>query len=96
MALRLYDLPCLVTCDKTTMTTLKIQSKNVLAYVAIVIAAAVLMAAAAASSEVLAQTTNSTASKNATSAATTATSPNQRSNVLLSPISQDQYLFILQ
>jgi uncharacterized membrane protein YkoI len=83
MALRLYDLPCLVTCDKTTMTTLKIQSKNGLAYVAIVIAAAVLMAAAA-SSGVLAQTTNSTASKNATSAATTATSPNQRSNA--SPI----------
>jgi uncharacterized membrane protein YkoI len=63
---------------KTTMTTAKIQSKNVLAYGAIVIAAVVLMTAAV-SSEVLAQTTtNSTASKNATAAATTATSPNQR------------------
>ncbi|MFL6409137.1 MAG: PepSY domain-containing protein [Nitrososphaeraceae archaeon] len=60
------------------MITVKIQSKNVLAYGAIVIAAVLLMTAAV-SSGVLAQTTtNSTASKNATSAATTAT--NERSN----------------
>ena len=78
MALSLYDLQYLITCDKTTMITAKIQSKNVLVYGAIVIAAVVLMTAAV-SSEVLAQTTtNSTASKNATSATTTATSPNQR------------------
>ena len=67
------------------MTTVKIQSKNVLAYGAIVIAAVILMAAV--SSEVLAQTTtNNTASKNATSAATTATSPNQRNLSNASPI----------
>jgi uncharacterized membrane protein YkoI len=77
MALHLYDLPHLITRDKTTMTTLKIQSKNVLAYGAIVIAAVVLMTAV--SAQVLAQTTNSTASKNATTAATT-TSPNQRNS----------------
>jgi uncharacterized membrane protein YkoI len=76
MALRLYDLLYLITSDKTTMTTLKIQRKNVLAYGAIVIAALLLMTAAV-SAEVLAQTTNSTASKNATTAATP-TSPNQR------------------
>src|SRR5919199_3080603 len=76
MALRLYDLLYLITSDKTTMTTLKIQSRNVLAYGAIVIAALLIMTAAV-SAEVLAQTTNSTASKNATTAATPA-SPNQR------------------
>jgi len=85
MALRLYDLRYPITCDKTTMTTVKIQSKNVLAYGAIVIAAVILMAAV--SSEVLAQTTtNNTASKNATSAATTTTSPNQRNLSNASPI----------
>ena len=56
------------------MTTVKIESKNVLAHAAIVIAAVHLMTAAVGS--VLAQTTtNSTASKNAT---TSTTSPNQR------------------
>ena len=71
---------------KTTMTTAKIQSKNVLAYGAIVIAA-VLLTTAAVSSEVLAQTTsNSTASKDATTAATTATRPNQRNLSNASPI----------
>jgi hypothetical protein len=49
MALSLYDLPYLITADKATMTTLKIQSKNVLAYGAIVIAAVVLMIAAVSS-----------------------------------------------
>jgi uncharacterized membrane protein YkoI len=67
------------------MATVKIQSKNVLVYGAIVIAAVLLMTAAV-SSEVLAQTTtNSTASKNATSTATTA-SPNQRNLPNASPI----------
>jgi uncharacterized membrane protein YkoI len=85
MALRLYDLQYLIIRDRTSMTTMKIQSKNVLAYGAIVIAAMILMTAAV-SSEVLAQTTtNSTASKNATSAATTA-SPNQRNLPNASPI----------
>jgi uncharacterized membrane protein YkoI len=84
MALHLYDLPHLITRDKTTMTTLKIQSKNVLAYGAIVIAAVLLMTAAV-SSEVLAQTTtNSTASKNVTTATTA--SPNQRNLPNASPI----------
>jgi uncharacterized membrane protein YkoI len=83
MALPLYDLPYVITLDKTSMTTLKIQSKNILVYGAIVIAAVVLMTAAV-SAQVLAQTTtNNTVSKNATSAATGA-SPNQRSNA--SPI----------
>jgi uncharacterized membrane protein YkoI len=83
MALPLYDVPYVIILDKTSMTTLKIQSKNILVYGAIVIAAVVLMTAAV-SAQVLAQTTtNSTASKNATSAATGA-SPNQRSNA--SPI----------
>ena len=76
MALRLYGLRYSITRSKTTMRILKIQSKNVLAYGAIVIAALLIMTAAV-SAEVLAQTTNSTASKNATTAATTA-SPNQR------------------
>jgi uncharacterized membrane protein YkoI len=85
MALPLYDLRYLFTCDKITMATVKIQSKNVLVYGAIVIAAVLLMTAAV-SSEVLAQTTtNSTASKNATSTATTA-SPNQRNLPNASPI----------
>jgi uncharacterized membrane protein YkoI len=61
------------------MTSLKRQSKNVLAYGAIAVAAVVLLTATV-SAQVLAQTTtNSTASKNATSAATTAT--NERSNI---------------
>src|ERR687887_1520701 len=86
MALSLYDLPYLITHDKTTMITVKIQSKNVLAYGVIVIAA-VLLTTAAVSSEVLAQTTsNSTASKDATTAATTATRPNQRNLSNASPI----------
>ncbi|MFL6419519.1 MAG: PepSY domain-containing protein [Nitrososphaeraceae archaeon] len=86
MALNLYDLQSLITCDKITMITVKIQSKNVLAYGAIVIAAVLLMTAAV-SSGVLAQTTtNSTASKNATTATTTATSPNQRNLANASPI----------
>jgi Peptidase propeptide and YPEB domain len=66
------------------MITVKIQSKNVLAYGAIVIAA-VLLITAAVSSGVLAQTTtNSTVSKNATSAATA--NPNQRNLPNVSPI----------
>src|ERR687885_1596335 len=65
------------------MTTVKIESKNVLAYAAIVIAAVLLMTAAVGS--VLAQTTtNSTASKNAT---TSTTSPNQRYLASPSPLS---------
>jgi uncharacterized membrane protein YkoI len=86
MALSLYDLQHLLTCGKTTMMTAKIQSKNVLAYGAIVVIAAVLLMAAAVSSEVLAQTTtNNTASKN-TAAATTATRPNQPNLPNTSPI----------
>ena len=65
------------------MTTVKIESKNVLAYAAIVIAAVLVMTAAVGS--VLAQTTtNSTASKNAT---TSTTSPNQRNLPNASPLS---------
>jgi uncharacterized membrane protein YkoI len=75
MALPLYDLLTFHRRDKTNMTAPKIQSKNVLAYGAIVIAAVVLLTAAL-SAQVLAQTTtNSTTSKNATSATTAAASP---------------------
>ena len=86
MVLHLYDLSLPTISDRSTMTTAKIESKNVLAYGAIVIAAVLLMTAAVCS-EVLAQTTtNSTASKNATTA-TPAAGPNQRNLPNASPLS---------